>query len=142
MTLLNQCLKARLRNCQKNFHSPCFKRNPPSSVGYSAGSSINLSSRRRSEKGQGGFMRGSSLDSRPKVSLLLMKGLESGQSRCALSASNGGRGRERRECLRYEGQRYLLPRARKTIGEGITKGNKGKKNNTFTVFWVFPKPWE
>ncbi len=58
VTLLNQCLKARLRNCQKNFHSPCFKRNPPSSVCYSADSSINLSSRRRSEKGQGASCEG------------------------------------------------------------------------------------
>ncbi len=53
-----------------------------------------------------------------------MKGLESGQWRCALSASNGGRGREQRECLWYEGQRYLLPRACKTIGEGITEEEK------------------
>ncbi len=75
-----------------------------------------------------------------------MKGLESGQWRCALSASNGGRGREQRECLWYEGQRYLLPRACKTIGEGITEGEKeqhfhsglsnSKANYIVNLFWL------
>lgn len=124
LTLLNQCLKAHLRNCQKNFHSPCFKRNPPSSVfGWFLHKSLKPKTLR---EGQGAPCEGVCRTLSPKSPCFCWRGWKAA-NRAVHSVHLMEAEEESSGSVCDMKVNSIYFHASKTFSDGITKGNKGKR---------------